>query len=51
VYAGSGGRDVAMTIVNGKVLYKDGEFKTVDAGKVISTVAEAGKTIRTRLDF
>jgi len=51
VYAGSGGRDVAMTIVNGKVLYKEGEFKTVDAGKVISMVAEAGKTIRTQLDF
>jgi len=41
VYAGSGGRDVAMTMVNGRVLYKDGQFRTVDAEKVISTLKEA----------
>jgi len=51
VYAGSGGRDVTMTIVNGRVLYKDGEFKTIDSEKVLSTVAGAGKAIRTQLDF
>ena len=42
---------MVKTIVNGRVLYKEGEFKTADAGKVISMVAEAGKTIRTQLDF
>lgn len=45
IYAGSGGRDVAMTMVNGKVLYKDGEFKTVNLRNVISKVKEVSKRI------
>jgi len=51
VYAGSGGRDVAMTMVDGRVLYEDGEFKTVDSEKVISEVAEAGSRIREQIDL
>ncbi|MDB4444268.1 amidohydrolase family protein [bacterium] len=38
VYSGSGGRDVTMTMVNGKIVYKNGEFLTVDAEKVISEI-------------
>lgn len=45
IYAGSGGRDVAMTMVNGKVLYKDGEFKTVNSKNIISKVIEVSKRI------
>ncbi|MBW1999499.1 MAG: amidohydrolase [Deltaproteobacteria bacterium] len=51
VYAGSGGRDVAMTMVNGRIVYKDGEFKTIDAEKVISKVEEAALKIREQLGF
>jgi 5-methylthioadenosine/S-adenosylhomocysteine deaminase len=40
IFACSGGRDVAMTIIDGKVIYKDGEFKTIDAEKIISNVKE-----------
>jgi 5-methylthioadenosine/S-adenosylhomocysteine deaminase len=46
VYAGSGGRDVAMTMVHGRVLYQDGEFKTVDSGRVVAEVAGAAERIR-----
>jgi len=49
VYAGSGGRDVAMTMVDGRVLYRDGEFKTVDAGRVVAEVAGAAERIRDRI--
>jgi 5-methylthioadenosine/S-adenosylhomocysteine deaminase len=49
VYAGSGGRDVSMTLVNGKVLYRDGEFKTVDSGRVVAEVAAAAERIRDRI--
>ena len=46
VYAGSGGRDVAMTMVNGRILYENGKFRTVDSEKVITKVGEAGRRIR-----
>lgn len=49
VYAGSGGRDVAMTMVNGRVLYMDGEFKTVDSRRVVAEVAGAAERIRDRI--
>jgi 5-methylthioadenosine/S-adenosylhomocysteine deaminase len=46
VYAGSGGRDVSMTMIDGKVVYREGEFTTVDADSVISTVVEASRRVR-----
>ncbi len=49
IYAGSGGRDVAMTMVNGKVLYEDGTFKTVDPEKVLSVIEEAGERINKKI--
>ncbi|MHA2391390.1 MAG: amidohydrolase family protein [Promethearchaeota archaeon] len=49
IYAGSGGRDVAMTMVNGKVLYEKGLFKTVDPNKVLSVIDEAGKRINDKI--
>lgn len=33
VYSSSG-RDVRMTMVDGKILYKDGEFTTLDIEKI-----------------
>ena len=38
VYAGSS-RDVRATIVDGKILYKDGEFKTLDAEKILAAAS------------
>jgi 5-methylthioadenosine/S-adenosylhomocysteine deaminase len=38
VYAGSS-RDVRATVVDGKVLYKDGEFKTLDSEKILAAAA------------
>jgi 5-methylthioadenosine/S-adenosylhomocysteine deaminase len=49
VYAGSGGRDVSMTMVNGKILYHNGEFKTINPEEVIRKIQEEGKTIRKSL--
>lgn len=49
IYAGSGGRDVAMTMVNGQVLYEDGAFKTVDPEKVLSVIEEAGERINKKI--
>ncbi|MBL7167422.1 amidohydrolase family protein [Candidatus Bathyarchaeota archaeon] len=46
VYAGSGGRDVSMTMIDGRIVYMDGEFKTVDADAVIRTVNEASRRIQ-----
>nr|NIN70142.1 amidohydrolase family protein [Anaerolineae bacterium]NIO00315.1 amidohydrolase family protein [Anaerolineae bacterium]NIQ83090.1 amidohydrolase family protein [Anaerolineae bacterium] len=45
IYACSGGRDVAMTMVNGRILYEKGEFRTVDPVKVMSEVEAASKRI------
>jgi len=49
IYAGSGGRDVAMTMVNGRVLYENGVFKTVDPDKVLSVIEEAGERINRKI--
>jgi 5-methylthioadenosine/S-adenosylhomocysteine deaminase len=49
LYACSGGRDVAMTFVNGKLLYKDGQFKTVDGERIIARVGETSTRIRNSL--
>jgi hypothetical protein len=46
---GSGGRDVAMTMVNGKVLYENRMFKTVDPEKVLSVIDEAGERINKKI--
>jgi hypothetical protein len=35
-----------MTMVNGRIVYMDGEFKTVNADAVIRTVNEASKRIQ-----
>lgn len=40
IYASSGS-DVIMTMIDGEVIYKDGEFKTIDIEKVISEVDKA----------
>lgn len=45
VYACSGGRDVAMTIVDGKVLYKDGVFLKIDSTEIMSNISKASKKI------
>jgi 5-methylthioadenosine/S-adenosylhomocysteine deaminase len=49
IYAGSGGRDVVLTMVNGQVLYEDGTFKTVDPEKVLSVIEEAGERINKKI--
>jgi 5-methylthioadenosine/S-adenosylhomocysteine deaminase len=49
IYAGSGGRDVAMTMVNGQMLYEDGKFRTVDPEKVLSVIEEAGERINKKI--
>jgi 5-methylthioadenosine/S-adenosylhomocysteine deaminase len=49
IYAGSGGRDVAMTMVNGQTLYEDGKFRTVDPEKVLSVIEEAGERINKKI--
>jgi len=49
IYAGSGGRDVAMTMVNGKVLYENRMFKTVDPEKILSVIDEAGERINKKI--
>ncbi|MDR0652718.1 MAG: amidohydrolase family protein, partial [Synergistaceae bacterium] len=38
VYAGSS-RDVRATIVDGKILYKDGEFQTLDTEKILAAAS------------
>ena len=46
VYAGSGDRDTAWTMVNGEMVYDNGLFPTVDSADVVSQVAEAAKRIK-----
>ena len=41
--------DIAMTMVDGKVLYRDGEFTTIDLERVIRGVEESVKDILGRL--
>ena len=49
IYAGSGGRDVAMTMINGKVVYENRTFKTIDPKKVLSVIDEAGERINKKI--
>lgn len=44
VYSASG-RDVCMTMIQGKILYENGEYKTVDIEKAISDADELAKKI------
>jgi 5-methylthioadenosine/S-adenosylhomocysteine deaminase len=39
VYHGSG-RDVALTVVDGRIVYREGTFPTVDASRVLAQVAD-----------
>jgi len=48
VYAACG-TDVVMTIVDGKVLYADGEYKTIDMEKVLYEVENSKRTILGKL--
>jgi len=48
VYSGSG-RDILMTVVDGKVMYKNGEYNTIDIEKTIYEVEAATKKILERL--
>lgn len=41
--------DIVMTAVDGKILYKDGEFTTIDIEKTVSEVDKAAKDILARL--
>ncbi|MHA1288705.1 MAG: amidohydrolase family protein [Candidatus Thorarchaeota archaeon] len=46
IYAGSGGRDTELTMVNGKIVYRYGEYPTINATEVINTVVKAAKRIK-----
>ncbi len=35
-----------MTMVDGRIVYMDGEFKTVDSDAVIGTVNEASRRVQ-----
>ena len=48
VYSGSGS-DVVLTMVDGKVLYREGEYNTIDVEKVIFEVEKAAERIRSQL--
>jgi 5-methylthioadenosine/S-adenosylhomocysteine deaminase len=39
VYAGSS-RDIRATVVNGKILYRDGEYLTLDKDEIISRASK-----------
>ncbi len=41
--------DIAMTIVDGKILYKDGEYTTIDIEKVIADSQESARNILKQL--
>ncbi len=41
----AGGSDVSLTMADGKILYKDGEFLTLDIEKVKHNAKEAAKTL------
>jgi 5-methylthioadenosine/S-adenosylhomocysteine deaminase len=45
VYA-TGGDDVVLTIVNGRILFKDGVVRTLDEGRVISDARAAADAVR-----
>ena len=44
VYSASG-KDVRLTMVDGKVLYQDGEYTTIDLEKVMAETDNARKKI------
>lgn len=46
VYAASGGRDVAMTMVDGEIVYHAGRFVTLDASSVLATVRASTERLR-----
>ncbi len=48
VYAGNGG-DIVMTIVDGEILYEEGEYTTIDIKKVSYEVERAYKNITSRI--
>lgn len=48
VYSADGG-DIAMTMVDGKVLYRDGEYATIDVDKTIFETEKAKASILARL--
>jgi 5-methylthioadenosine/S-adenosylhomocysteine deaminase len=43
--------DVEMTVVNGAILYRDGEFLTFDAREAMKNVAAAAKRIARELNL
>jgi 5-methylthioadenosine/S-adenosylhomocysteine deaminase len=51
VYAGSGGRDTAWTMVNGKMVYDNGVFPTVNSDAIVSHVSEASERIKDHIIF
>lgn len=48
VYSASGS-DVILTMADGKVLYRDGDFLTIDIEKTIAETEAACKNILSRL--
>ena len=48
VYSGSG-KDVVLTMVDGRVLYRDGEYDTIDIEKTIAEVNNAKNKIMMEL--
>ena len=48
VYSASGS-DVVLTMVDGKVLYRDGEYSTIDVEKVVFEVEKAAERISSQL--
>ena len=48
VYSASGS-DVVLTMVDGKVLYRDGDYTTIDVEKVVFEVEQAAERIRKQL--
>jgi len=51
VYAGSGGRDTSWTMIDGKIVYDNGAFPTIDSENIISIVSEAATRIKHSIIF
>ncbi len=49
IYAAQGS-DVRLTMVDGKVLYRDGTFTTLDRETLLAQAAEGANEMRRRLD-
>ena len=43
------GSDVFMTMVDGKILYEDGDYKTIDVEKISARTEESRKRILSEL--